>query len=174
MGRQFISTRMNAFDGEWDFDDLSDIRGSISNGDGLLLLDSSVTDFAFSADVFAENREASLALRMQDARNGYLVIFVPRNSRGGNPGLYLVRRADGRETTLTWSNVNLPSVNEWVSLSVVVSGNTFSVFMNGQPMITYTDSDESRIRFGAVGFRIYGQRQSPCSARFRLVMLQPT
>jgi len=168
---EFVSTNLDSIGGQWAFEQLNDITGSVNNGDGLLLFESHLTDFAFTADVLAENREASLALRMQDARNGYILIFVPTGSRGGNAGLYLVRRTNGRETTLAWTQTNLPSIGEWANLAISVTEYHFVVSLNGQVLINYTDQNSSRIPSGAVGFRVYGDRQSPCSARFRLVEL---
>src|ERR1700690_121669 len=56
-----------------------------------------------SAVAGSTNREASLAIRMQDADNGYLVIFAPGGTPRPDAGhIALVKRSGGSETILAY------------------------------------------------------------------------
>jgi Protein kinase domain/3-keto-disaccharide hydrolase len=157
--------------GDWSWPEKGILYGQTNAMDGLHLYDKDYGDFTFSAQVQAVDREASLAFRMQDDHNGYLVILVPQGARGGNPGLYLYKRVDGREGTGGSYGDNLPTIGEWALVSVQAAGSKIMVSLNGKPVIELTDTESPVFRSGKLGFRIYGDRIDPCHAYFRNIQL---
>jgi hypothetical protein len=161
-----------AIGGQWTWLEPGLLYGETDSLDGLFLYEKYYEDFTFSADVQALDREASLAFRMQDSANGYLVIFVPQGASGANPGLWLAKRVDGAHSFLAhYGAGNLPFVEDWVSLSVQVSGSRFRVYLNGTLAIDFTDTSAPAFTSGRLGFRIYGDTSAPCHAYFRNIQL---
>jgi len=83
------------------------ITGHSSTGDTILASTRQYGDVTLSAMVSSTNREASLAIRMQDADNGYVVIFGPDGTptaawNGGH--IWLIRRKAGEERQLAVFN----------------------------------------------------------------------
>jgi len=135
------------------------------DGDALYLFKSVYSDFTFSAEVQALTREASLAVRMsQDGKHGYLVIFIPRGSKGGNPGLWLSKRIAGNHTSLAFFATDYV-IGEWVQLTVKARGSQISVSVNGDQAIDFKDANQP-FTSGKLGFRCYGEPAAPCEANF--------
>lgn len=161
-----------AIGGQWTWLEPGLLYGETDSLDGLFLYDGYYEDFTFSAEAQALDREASLAFRMQDSANGYLVIFVPQGAIGANPGLWLAKRVDGAHSFLAhYSASNLPFVEDWVSLSVQASGSRFWIYLNGTLAIDFTDTSAPAFTSGRLGFRIYGDTSAPCHAYFRNIQL---
>ncbi|MCI0549682.1 MAG: protein kinase, partial [Anaerolineae bacterium] len=140
------------------------------DGDALYLFKNTYSDFTFSATVQPLNREASLAIRMSDdGKNGYLIIFIPRGSQGGNPGLWLAKRVEG-DHTFPASFVAEYAVGEAVQLMVEARGPHISVFLNGDRVIDFEDLD-SPFTSGRLGLRCYGEPAAPCEANFSQLYL---
>jgi hypothetical protein len=53
------------------------IKAHKDYGDGLLLSGKDYGDFTMSVVASVNNREASMAFRMQDKNNGYILVFCP-------------------------------------------------------------------------------------------------
>lgn len=158
----------SAIGGSWSGPDEKGIvhgKAAAFDGDSLYLFKNSYTDFWFSVKAQAVNREASLAIRMSDdGKNGYLVIFIPQGSRGGNPGLWLAKRVNGDHSYPASSKVNY-DLGEWVQITVEAYGTRVKVSLNGDLMIDFND-EEAPFTSGRLGFRCYGESTAPCEANF--------
>lgn len=157
-----------AIQGQWTGPDKNGIiRGTTESIDALCLYDRIVSDFWFSAGVKAMDREASLALRMtEDGYNGYLVIFVPQGSRGGNPGLYLAKRTENKHTyPVPKVRVRTPT-RQWVKLSVRAQGPRISVYLGQRRVFDYVDTVPPIFTKGRFGFRIFGTSKQKATADF--------
>ncbi|MBE0683465.1 MAG: protein kinase [Anaerolineales bacterium] len=157
-----------AIGGSWtgpDNDGLIYGRTASFDGDALYLFKEKYSDFTFAANVQALTREASLAIRMSDdGKNGYLIIFIPRGSEGGNPGLFLAKRVQGDHTFSEFFAADYAR-GEWVQLLVEAKGTQILVSLNGNQVIEYNDADNPFIT-GRLGFRCYGEPTAPCEANF--------
>lgn len=172
-----LYARMQILGGTWKRDPSGEVNGSISNGsDGLLLFEEDYTDFSLSAQVKAMDREASFAVRMQDSKNLYLVVFSPSNAQGATPGVHLRRRLNGKEEILksNTSITNLPQRGEWASLKVEAEGSRIRVYLNDRLVISHTDPSTQRFSKGKVGLRIAGDSRYPCNAFFRQITVIPS
>lgn len=148
------------------------VTGSTSTGDSLLLSKQDYGEVTFSATARSPNREASLAVRMQDAANGYLVVFVPDGLdwNRGVGGLWFIRRKGGAESSLGHYHGPLfPAVNQNAKLSVVAAGDSFTIKLNGTEVLRAKDATYAS---GRVGFRIYGDSQLSCFAVFTDVQIK--
>jgi serine/threonine protein kinase len=135
------------------------------DGDALYLFKNIYTDFTFSVAVQALTREASLAIRMSDdGKNGYLVIFIPRGSQGGNPGLWLAKRVNGDHSFPAAFAADY-GLGEWVRLTVEANGAHIRVLLNGEQVIDFEDPQEP-FTSGRLGVRCYGEPATPCEAKF--------
>ena len=163
-----------AIGGHWSGPEGGVVRGEIEQSDGLYLYRETYRDFTVAAEVQAEDREASLALRMQDERNGYLVIVVPEGARGANPGIYLAKRQHGEHSFLASSQQQLPTIGEWAGISVRAIGARIEVSVNGTRVIDVSDTSATSFTSGKLGFRIYGDASGGCHANFRDIQLPST
>jgi serine/threonine protein kinase len=135
------------------------------DGDALYLFKNAYSDFTLSATVQPLTREASLAIRMSDdGKNGYLVIFIPNGSKGGNPGLFLSKRVQGDHTFPAFFAADY-ALGERVQLTVKAQGSQITVFLNGDQAINYKDVDHPYTT-GRLGLRCYGEPTAPCEANF--------
>jgi hypothetical protein len=149
------------------------VRGETDIVDALYLYPQSYSDFTFAAELQALDREASLAFRMQDTQNGYLVIVVPTGAIGANPGIYLAKRVQGEHSFLASTQQGLPDLGEWVRVTVQTAGAHIQVSVNDMLIFDLDDTTGPPITAGQVGFRIYGDRIAPCHANFRDIELPP-
>ena len=124
----------------------------------------------FSATVSTTNREASLAIRLQDAGNGYLIIFapprtpVPWNKSGF---VAVIKKVSGTETTLVSYNKRpLLAIGQTAKLKVIARGPSIEVQLNGTKILHASDSTFAT---GHIGLRIFGDPNYPCDATFSKV-----
>ena len=82
--------------GQWVFAD-GQIEAHTINGDSILASTKKYGDVTFSATAKTSNREASLAFRMQDAANGYILNFTPVGSPGEPNGFVRLRKRIGND-----------------------------------------------------------------------------
>ena len=79
-----------------------EISAHSTTSDSILASGNKYSNITLSAVASTTNREASLAIRMQDANNGYLIVFIPEgtlvNDRLGQ--ISLVKKTAGNEVTL--------------------------------------------------------------------------
>jgi hypothetical protein len=129
-------------------------------------------DFNLSVVASTTNREASLAVRMRDAGNGYRVIFAPLGDvvmekkpySQANAFISLRKVTDGKETTLgTYSGRLISSSGSSARITVQGKGPWLHVFLNGVTVLRIKDTDYPS---GFIGLRIFGDEEYPCDAVF--------
>ena len=76
---------INGDSGQWSWAG-GKIEGHSVTGDSIFASSQKYGDVTFSAIASTANREATLAIRLQDATNGYFVVFAPT----GTPGTEMV------------------------------------------------------------------------------------
>ena len=151
---------------QWDSDGNA-IYGHTDKGDSILASARQYSDVTFSAMVSTTNREASLALRMQDPDNGYLVIFGPDGTstaswNGGH--VWLIKRKAGEEQQLaTFNRGGLSAPGQFEKLTVIAKGPRFEVRLNDVTIIKTSDRTFTN---GYIGLRIYGDPNYPCDGVF--------
>jgi len=141
-------------------------------GDSLFVSTDILTDLTLVAIVSTQNREASLAIRMQDAANGYIVIFLPDGIAWNNGigGIWLAKRVNYSETILGYyHDSKYPKLGEQAQLSVSVKGSKIIVIFNGAKVI---QANDSTFTSGYVGLRINGDSGLPCDATFQDITIQ--
>ena len=150
--------------GQWVFAD-GQIEAHTINGDSILASSEKYCDVTFSATAKTPNREASLAFRMQDASNGYILNFTPVGSPGEPNGFVRLRKRIGNdETTLaTYQGQRLAATGKSAKIKIVARGSLIEVFLNGANVLRAHDATFAN---GYIGFRVYGWGDSPCDATF--------
>lgn len=139
------------------------INAHSTTGDSIMASGREYHNVTLSAIVGTTNREASLAIRMQDAKNGYIILFVP--DPWGH--VDLVKRESGDETVLeSYRGGIISSSGKSAKITVVAQGPLIEVRVNGTRVLRVTDST---FITGLIGFRIYGSPDWPCDATFSTV-----
>lgn len=153
--------------GQWVFAD-GQIEAHTINGDSILASSEKYGDVTFSAIAKTTNREASLAFRMQDAANGYILNFTPVGSPGEPNGFVRLRKRIGNdETTLAvYQGPRLVATGKSAKIKVVAKGSLIQVFLNGANVLRAHDTTFAS---GYIGFRVYGWGDFPCDATFSRV-----
>ena len=151
-------------DGQWSWSG-GKIEAHTVDGDSIFASSKKYGDVTFSAVASTFNREASLAFRMQDAANGYILNFVPVGSPGEPNGFVRLRRRIGNdETTLaTYQGPRLVATGKSAKIKVVAKGSSIQVFLNGANVLRAHDTTFTN---GCIGFRVYGWGDAPCDATF--------
>ena len=141
------------------------IEAHTIDGDSILASSKKYGDVTFSALVSTPNKEASLAFRMQDANNGYILNFTPVGSPGEPNGFVRLRkRVDNNETTVaTYQGPRLAATGQSAKIKVVARGSSIQVFLNGANVLRMHDTTFTN---GCIGLRVYGWGDSPCDATF--------
>ena len=150
--------------GQWVFAD-GQIETHSITGDSILASSEKYGDVTFSAFAKTTNREASLAFRMQDAANGYILNFTPVGSPGEPNGFVRLRKRIGNdETTLAvYQGPRLAATGKSAKIKVVAKGSLIQVFLNGANVLRAHDTNFTT---GYIGLRVYGWEDSPCDATF--------
>jgi len=142
------------------------IHGHTITGESLLASSKEYRDITFSALCSTTNREASLAMRMEDADNGYIVIFAPSTATNAfaNGLISLVRRKYGQEEDIgVYRGQIFASLGPSAKITVSAKGPWLQVFLNNLSVIRVKDT---AIASGFIGLRIYGWGDHPCDATF--------
>lgn len=143
------------------------IHGHTTRGDSILASGQSYGNVTLSAVVATTNREASIAIRLRDENNGYIVTFVPPGtSWPWNQGGYLclAKREDGNGTLLAeHRRLRMTRIGTSAKLKVIARGPTIEVRLDGAKVLQARDTTFSS---GRIGFRIYGWGDYPCDAAF--------
>ena len=147
------------------------INGHGTNGDSILSSGREYANVTLSATVTALNREASLALRMQDANNGYIVVFVSPNTAfpadNGVGRVDLVKRELGQETALaSYHGRVFSSLGQSARIKVKARGDIIEVQLNDTRILRVKDDTFAT---GLIGLRMYGSPDYPCDATFSQV-----
>ena len=135
-------------------------------GEGILASEKEYGDVTFSATVSTTNREASFAIRMQDAGNGYLILFAPvRTPCPWNKGgcVAVIKKESGNETTLVSYNRKMSTIGQTARLKVIAHGSSIEVQLNGTKILHVNDSTFAS---GRIGLRIFGDPNYPCDATY--------
>jgi len=154
-------------EGQWSWSG-GKIEAHTVDGDSIFASSEKYGDVTFSAIASTANREASLAFRMQDAANGYILNFTPVGSPGEPNGFVRLRKRVGNdETTLaTYQGPRLAATGKSAKIKVVAKGSSIQVFLNGANVLRAHDTTFTN---GYIGFRVYGWGDSPCDATFSRV-----
>jgi len=171
MGKPMRSIRaewsaINGDNGQWSFAN-GKIKGHSITGNSIFASSQEYGDVTFSAVASTTNREASLAFRMQDADNGYIVIFGPaRTPCPWNPNglILLVKRISGSDTTiLAYQKRKLATIGQSAKITVMAKGPLITVFLNGEKVL---QAHDTTFTTGYIGLRIDGWEDFPCDATF--------
>ncbi len=152
--------------GQWNWTNNA-FYGHSSDGDTILASARQYGDIVLSAMVSTTNREASLAFRMQDADNGYVLIFGP----GGTPTaawngghILLTKRQSGQEQQLAAVNRRgLSAPGHFERLTVIAKGPQLEVRLNDISIMKITDPT---FKSGYIGLRVYGDPKYPSDGVF--------
>jgi RNA polymerase sigma factor (sigma-70 family) len=143
------------------------IYGHSVTEDSILASRKRYSDVTMSAVVGTTNREASLAVRMQDADNGYLVVFAPRDTPypWNEDGFVALRKkVSGEEIILASYHGQLFStLDQSAKVAVTANGPWFQVRLNDTTVLRVKDATYTT---GCIGLRIYGDAFYPCDATF--------
>jgi hypothetical protein len=144
-----------------------------TTGDAILASTRQYGDVTLSAMASTTNREASLALRFQDADNGYLAVFVPDYTPGAGPGgsrILLVRRQSGQEKELAiFKRHGIAGPGQFEKITFAAKGSKLEVRLNDVPVIKTNDT---AFASGYLGLRAYGDPNIPCDAVFANVTIR--
>jgi hypothetical protein len=144
------------------------IYGHSTTGYSILASGKEYHDVTLSAIASSTNREASLAIRMQDADNGYIIIFAPGGTPRDDAGhIALIKRISGDETTLaSYQGRVFSSMGQSAKVAVTARGPLIEVRLNDVRVLRVMDSTFST---GLIGLRIFGDADYPCDATFSKV-----
>jgi serine/threonine protein kinase len=140
------------------------IYGHTTNGDCILASTKQYGDITVSAIVSTTNREASLAIRLQNAENGYIAAWIPDGTpaaRGDCSKISLLKRTSGKEREL--GLFARRGLAQSAKITVTAKGPQIEVFLNDVSIIKVKDSTYPS---GFIGLRVYGDTVKPCDATF--------
>jgi RNA polymerase sigma factor (sigma-70 family) len=143
------------------------IRGHSIEGDSLLVSGKEYRDVTLSAVVGTTNREASLAIRMQDADNGYIVLFTPDGFTNwpGRLAVYkrLAGNMDDQTVIASYHGRIFSSLGQSAKIGVSARGPWIEVRLNDVTVLRVKDATFTS---GYIGLRIFGDPGSPCDATY--------
>jgi hypothetical protein len=148
------------------------INAHNDSGDGLLLSGKDYGDFTMSVVASVNNREASVAFRMQDKDNGYILVFCPAGThwtQGNAAQLRLMKRTiEGEFELATYKGEKFAALGRKAKIEVTASGPSFTVRLNGVKVLR--DRDDTYAT-GRLGFRICGDSTDPSDATFSKLII---
>jgi hypothetical protein len=151
--------------GQWNFWNYK-VEAHSTSGESILASKEQYGDVTLSADAGSSDLAASLAIRLQDARNGYFIVFAPAYTRV-HPNAYIIlaKRVSGRQTILaSYEKQKLLTVGYSAKIKVVAKGPSIEVFLNGSKVM---EAEDTTFGTGSLGLRISGYSSSyPCDATF--------
>ena len=140
------------------------IHGHSIGGDSLLVSSKKYHNVTLSAIAGTTNREASLAIRYQDADNGYLVLFCPDGIPNWSGRLLFYKIIAGNETVIaSYHGRVFSTMGQSAKITVAVQGPSFEIRLNDVTVLRVKDTTFDS---GFIGLRIYGDPNSPCDATF--------
>ncbi|HTY86164.1 MAG TPA: hypothetical protein VMB80_01755 [Candidatus Acidoferrum sp.] len=144
-----------------------DIRAHSSKGETILASTREYHNVTLSVWAGTTNREASLAFRMRNADNGYIVIFGPAGTPcpwNENGFIGLIRKTSGQEVTLrSYSGRIFSTIGQSAKIAVTAKGPWIAVRLNDVTIFRVADTNYSS---GFIGLRIFGTEEYPCDATF--------
>jgi hypothetical protein len=143
-------------------------NGHSSTGDSMLLSSKEYGNVTISAIVSTTNRQASLALRIQDVVNGYNALFIPNGSpwaaANGGGQIVLAKRVSGRQKTLaTYRGEWLDAAGQSAKLTFSARGPMLEIRLNDHIVLQKEDPEFAS---GSIGLRVYGDSAGTCDATF--------
>jgi hypothetical protein len=141
------------------------INAHSTMGDSILASSKQYGDVTLSAIASTTNREASLAIRLQDANNGYLIIFAPAGTHRADAGhISLIKKTNKKKVTLaTYLGRMFFTLGPSVKITVTARGPLIEVRLNNVSVLQVMDTTFTA---GLIGLRIYGDPDNPCDATF--------
>ena len=140
------------------------IASHSTTGESILASTKKYRNVTISAILGSTNRGAELVLRMQDARNGYHVIYTPDDTpwAADNGSLVkLVKSVDGQETDL--AIFKRRKLAHQAKVTVHASGPWIDVRLNDVEIIKARDA---AFAAGYVGLRVFGDPVKPSDSTF--------
>jgi RNA polymerase sigma factor (sigma-70 family) len=157
---------INGSPDQWTWSD-GVIHGHSIGGDSLLVSRKEYRDVTMSAVVGTTNREASLAIRMQDADNGYIVLFTPDGFTNwpGRLAVYkrLAGNMDDHTVIASYHGRIFSSLGPSAKIGVSARGPRIEVRLNDATVLRVKDATFTS---GYIGLRIFGDPGSPCDATY--------
>jgi RNA polymerase sigma factor (sigma-70 family) len=153
---------------QWNWAD-GKINAHSTTGDTILASNRKYRDVTLSVVAGTTNRDADIAFRMQDADNGYFLLYVPDNtSWAAENGCYIavIKRVAGEETEI--GTFKRPNLAESAKITLKVRGSNIEVSLNNTPVINIYDTTFGS---GFVGLRAYGDPIKPCDATFAKLII---
>jgi len=146
----------------------NDIKGHSTSGESLLVSSKQYQDVTLSA-IASSTREASFAVRVRDANQGYLVVFVPAGNlwKPGDGFIELIKMQPDNYVTLnSYHGSVLSSLGTTAKITVNAKGPWIEVSLNDVSVIRQKDTSYA---MGFTGLRIYGWGDHPCDATYSQV-----
>ena len=133
--------------------------------DSILASSRAYGDVTLSAIASSTNREASLAIRLQDANNGYVVIFAPAGTPRDDAGrIRVVKKTDGYEDTLaSYQGQVFPTMGQPAKIAVKARGPVMEVRLNDVRVLRVMDTTFAT---GFIGLASSVIRTIPVMPRF--------
>jgi RNA polymerase sigma factor (sigma-70 family) len=142
------------------------IHAHSTSFESILASSKTYRDVTLSVVAGTTNREASLAFRLQDADNGYVVIYTPGDTpRTGDAGhIILEKKISGEEIELgAYRGRIFSSLGQSAKIEVSAKGSWILVRLNDVVVLRCKDTTYSG---GFIGLRIFGDGDYPCDATF--------
>jgi RNA polymerase sigma factor (sigma-70 family) len=142
------------------------IHAHSTSFESILASSKTYRDVTLSVVAGTTNREASLAFRLQDADNGYVVIYTPGDTpRTGDAGhIILEKKISGEEIELgAYRGRIFSSLGQSAKIEVSAKGSWILVRLNDVIVLRCKDATYSA---GFIGLRIFGDGDYPCDATF--------
>lgn len=148
---------------QWNWAD-GKIIGSSTAGDSQLVSSKIYRDVTVSAIVSTTNREASLAIRTQDADNGYIILFAPDCVTNWPGRIYIDKRVAGVQSTLaSYHGRVFSTMGDSAKVDVSAKGPWLEVRLNDVNVLRVKDTAYAS---GFIGLRIFGDPNLPCDATY--------
>jgi hypothetical protein len=143
------------------------IHGHSSAGETILASAREYRNVTLSVWAGTTNREASLAIRMQNADNGYIIIFAPAGTPcpwNEDGFIALIRKISGEEVTLrSYHGRIFSTLGPVATIAVTATGPWIAVRLNDVTVFRVADTNFSS---GFIGLRIFGSGEYSCDATF--------
>jgi hypothetical protein len=140
------------------------INAQSTNGDTILASAQNYRDVSISTILSTTSRDADIALRLQDAQNGYFILFVPDGTpwaADNGSHISLIKRKDGQEESLaSFKRKGLP---QSAKISVSAKGPAIEVRLNDAVILNVIDNT---FKSGYIGLRVCGDSIKPSDATF--------
>jgi len=129
-------------------------------------------NFTMSVVASVNNREASLAFRMQDKDDGYILVFCPAGThwtQGNAAQLRLIKRtSEGEFELAAFKGEKFTAVGRRAKIEVTATGPRFTIRLNGVKVLAHRDDTYAT---GRLGFRICGDSTDPSDSTFSKLII---